>query len=273
MAVNGYINSSYTATVSGSWLSISSEGGAAPAQFTVTANPAGLKPGTYSGNVDVDLDTRVEEIQVTFVVSANPVLTTDPGSIVTFFGGGGAPPAVYVDVGVSSGTPQSFTVASGVPAWLQIVSNASGMTTPTQVGVALAAQTLPTGEYVADIILTPVATGGPAVVVPVLLVVANAIAVATNPASLSFTAAAGAGPQNLTVEVLASPATQFTAGATTVSGGNWLSVSPISAVANAGNTALTVTASAANLAVGNYQGAITLTTAGGVVTRFPLRLR
>ena len=270
VAVNGTINSSYTATVSGSWLSVSSEGGTAPAQFTVTASPAGLQPGTYSGHVDVDMDTRVQDIQVTFVVSKGPVLTTDPGSIVSYFGGGGPPPPVALDVSASSGPAQSFTIASGVPAWLQIVSNVPGLTTPTQLTVTLGAETLPTGTYLADIILTPVGTGGPAVVVPVLLVIANAIAVVPNPTSLSFSAAAGSGPQSMTVEVSASSATQFTAGATTASGGTWLSVSPTSAVANTGNTALTVTADATNLADGNYQGTVTLTTAGGVITQIPV---
>lgn len=264
--VNGSANASYTATVTGAWLSISSAGGSAPAQLTVTANPKGLAAGTYPGSVVINLDTHIQNISVTLIVSANPVLTTTPGGFIfNYLGGNGLPSPEPLDVGVSSGPNQSFTVASGVPAWLQLGSISSSFETPASLSVGLAPQTLPTGTYVADIILTPAGAGGVPVVVPVLLTVESATPVVPNVTSLSFSAGAGGAPQSQTVEVTAASPTSFTASAN--SSGNWLSVSPTSGNANATNTPLTVTADATKLAAGTYQGAVDLITTGGVVTQ------
>ena len=269
VVVNGFANATYTATVTatGTWLSVSSTGGTAPAQLTVTASPVGLPAGTYSGSVLINLDTHIQDIQVTLIVSASPVLTAYPGGLIFAYFGGSAPPTpVPLNVNVSSGPFQSFTVASGVPAWLKIGSGGSSLATPASLTITLAPQTLPTGTYLADIILTPAGAGGVPVVAPVLLLVSDATAVVPNLTSLTFSAAAGGAPQSKTVEVTASPATTFTASASTTSGGSWLSVSPTSASANAGNKPLTITADATSLGAGTYQGFVTLTTAGGVVT-------
>jgi uncharacterized protein (TIGR03437 family) len=108
-------------------------------------------------------------------------------------------------------------------------------------------------------------------VVPVLLTVESATAIVASPTSLSFSAAAGGIPQSQSIEVSAASATAFTASVSTTSG-SWLSVSPASGIANTLNTALTVTADAAKLADGTYQGTVTLTTAGGVVTQIAVTL-
>jgi uncharacterized protein (TIGR03437 family) len=100
--------------------------------------------------------------------------------------------------------------------------------------------------------------------VPVLLLVTGSTAVVPNPASVSFSAMAGAGPQSKTVDLTAPVPTTFTASASTAGGGNWLSVSPTSGTANTVNLPLTITASAASLGVGSYAGTITLTTSLGV---------
>jgi uncharacterized protein (TIGR03437 family) len=267
VSVTGVVNTSYTTTVKGTWLSISPPSGQTPAQPVVTANPVGLQPGTYSGTVQIAVGPNVQVIQVTLTVSANAVLTTNPGGYITSYDGGDPAPApLTLDVGVSSGPRQAFTVAPGVPAWLTVGPPGSP-STPVSLSVTLTPQTLPTGTYLADIILIPTAAGGIPVVVPVLLQVLDAPGVVSNHNSLSFSGTAGGAPQSQTIEVTATTATAFAANTSTVSGGGWLSVSPTSGVANPGNTALTVTADAASLAAGSYQGTVTLTTAGGVVTQ------
>jgi uncharacterized protein (TIGR03437 family) len=271
--VNGPPSSTYTATVTpiGGWLSISSTGGSTPAQLTVTANPKALAAGTYTGTVQIDFDTHIQNIQVTLTVSANPVLTTTPGAFIDNYYGGDPPLApLTLEVNVSSGAPQPFTIASGVPAWLQVSSGNLPLETLTTLKATLAVNTLSTGTYLAQIILIPTAAGGVPVVVPVLLTVENATPVVANVASLSFSGAAGTGPQNTTIEVTAASPTSFTASTSTVSGGSWLSVSPASGNASVANTPLTVTADATNLAKGTYQGTVTLTTAVGVETKIPV---
>jgi uncharacterized protein (TIGR03437 family) len=273
VSVLGTPDLTYTATVTpaGGWLSVSPASGAGASQLTVTANPGILAPGTYTGTVQIDLNTLKQNIQVTLIVSANPVLTTTPGDFIdNYYGGDPLLAPLSLEVNVSSGPGQSFAVAGGVPPWLQIGSQSSGGQTPIAVTATLAAQTLPTGTYLAQIILIPTAAGGIPVVVPVLLTVENATPIVANVASLSFSGAAGTGPQNTTVEVTAAAPTSFTASTSTASGGKWLSVSPASGNASVANTPLTVTADATNLAKGTYQGTVTLTTAVGVETQIPV---
>lgn len=270
--VNGTVNASFTATVNGAWITVSSLGGVAPAELMVTANPAGLAAGTYNGTVVIDLDTHVQSIAVTLVVSADAVLMTNPGAyLFNYSGGSAAPSPQALSVTISSGGSQSFTYATGLPSWLSITGGAV-LSTPATLTVTLSPQTLPNGTYEADIILTPSAAGGYPLVVPILLLVTGSTAVVPNPASLSFSATSGSAPQSKTVEVTAAVPTPFTTSASTASGGSWLTVSPASGAANAVNLPITVTASAANLAAGSYSGAVTITTNVGVQTKIPVAI-
>ena len=274
VAVNGFGSASYTATVTGSFISVSSSGGIAPATLNVTASPVGLQPGTYSGKVDIDLDTHIQEIAVTLVVSASPVLTASAGGFIfTYSGanGGGAPPTpAQLSITVSGGAAQSFTFATGLPVWLQINSGSTTLTTPDTLTLTVVPQSLATGTYLADVILTPTTAGGIPLVVPVLLLVSSATPVIPNPTTLTFSGLAGAGPQSKTLQVSATSPTAFSTGATTATGGNWLSVLPGGGTATFTYTSLTVTADATSLTAGTYQGTVTLTTAGGVLTLVPI---
>lgn len=261
--INGFGAASYTIQITGDWISVSAISGSAPTQVTVSVNPTGLVAGTYVGSLVVNLNTHIQRITVTLIVSANPVLTTDLGGFIfNYVGGNLPPPAFTLNVGVSNGGGQAFIYAPGVPSWLGISSTSNNLSAPQPLTITLSPQTLPTGTYLAQIILVPTAAGGIPIVVPVFLVVINAPPAVPNPASLSFSAMAGDGPQSQTVAVTASTPTAFTA---TANGGEWLSVSPLSATANL-STPITVIADATSLAAGNYQGTVTLTTAGGVLS-------
>ncbi len=270
ITVTGFANASFTATVTAPWLSVSAASGPAPAQIIVSARPTGLAAGTYTGSVQIDVDTHIQDVAVTFVVSANPVLTTNTGDyIYNYFGGNPPPSPLDLDVNVSSGSPQTFTVATGVPSWLEVNTGGPTATTPAVLAVTLLPQTLGTGTYVAQIVLLP-ASGGPPVTVPVVLMVVNATAVIPSSGSLAFTAVAGGPPQSQTVQISAASTTAFTAAASTTSGGTWLTVAPASGTVNTVKSPLTVTADATSLGAGTYQGAIKLTTSTGVITVIPV---
>ena len=267
LAILGFGSATYTATVQGSWIGISATSGAAPANLTVTANPAGLQAGTYLGSVTIDVDTHEQVVQVTLIVSpaSAPVLMTSIGGLLYTYDGGYLPPAPStLVVGVSSGSPQTFSYASGLPPWLQI-SSSSQLTTPQTLTITLTPQIMPTGIYVAQIVLIPaVSTAVPnpvTLVVPVVLMVNNAPAAVPSVTTLNFTATAGQAPQTQNVQIIAASTTAFTA----ATSATWLSVTPDSATANLA-TDLTIGADATNLAAGNYQGTVTLTTAGGVIS-------
>jgi uncharacterized protein (TIGR03437 family) len=272
ITVTGFANASFTATVTQSWITLSAASGPAPAQIIVGANSTGLEAGTYTGSVHIDVDTHIQDVSVTLVVSANPVLTTNIGDFIyNYFGGNPPPSPLTLDVNVSSGSAQTFTVAAGVPSWLQVSTGGPTATTPIALAVTLLPQTLGTGTYVAQVILLP-SSGGPPVTVPVVLSVVNATAIIPSAASLSFTAAAGGPQQSQTVQISAASTTAYTAAASTTSGGTWLTVAPASGTATPGKSPLTITADATILAAGTYQGEVTLTTSGGVITVIPVTI-
>lgn len=266
--VNGFGAATYTATANANWIAVSSTAGASPAEVFVSVNPAGMAAGTYTGSVTIDVNTHVQNIRVTLIVSADGVLTTDTGGFVFFYPGGAEPPPPFnINVGSSNSGSITFDYATGLPAWVQVSTVLATLSTPAQLAITLSPQILPTGTYEAQIILVPVSTTGGLpgipIVVPIYLVVTNAPAANPSVTSLSFTAAASTGPQNQTVTVTASAPISFT---TAASGGTWLSVEPSSGTADLGTT-ITVTADATNLPQGNYTGTVTLTTTGGVITQ------
>jgi uncharacterized protein (TIGR03437 family) len=272
ITITGFANASYTATTTQSWIALSAASGPAPAQIIVGANPAGLAAGTYTGSVQIDVDTHIQDVSVTLVVSTSPVLTTNIGDFIYNYFGGNPPPApLSLDVAVSSGSAQTFSVAAGVPSWLEVSTGGPTGTTPAVLAVTLLPQTLGTGTYVAQIILLP-SSGGPPVTVPVVLSVVNATAIIPSSASLSFSAAAGGAPQSQTIQVSAASTTAYTAAATTTNGGTWLTVAPTSGTATPGKSSLTITADPTSLAAGTYQGKVTLTTSTGVITVIPVTI-
>jgi uncharacterized protein (TIGR03437 family) len=268
--IEGFGDSSFTATTSGGWLSVSSSSGPAPAQINVTANSVGLAAGTYNGSVVIDLDTHVQTIAVTLVVFAGPVLAASPGDLIFYYSGTNPTgPGVYSSQPVtidSTSAPEGFTFATEVPSWMQIGPSGT-LTTPQTLTVSITPQSLPTGLYVGQVVLTGSTSGAPSTVVPVLLTITNNPAVTASVTSLSFNSTAGGMPQNQTFNVSATTPITFTATPSTSSGGSWLSVSPGSATTGSGNIPMSVTADPTGLTAGAYAGEITLTTSGGVVTQ------
>jgi uncharacterized protein (TIGR03437 family) len=93
---NGY---PYTARSSAPWATVSPASGTAPQPLTVSVNPAGMAPGTYTGTVTVAAEGTEEKISVTMTVSAGPVITSvqnaaradgalAPNSFLTIYGTG-----------------------------------------------------------------------------------------------------------------------------------------------------------------------------------------
>jgi uncharacterized protein (TIGR03437 family) len=266
VVVTGVVNTNYTASSNMPWLSVSPPSGGTPAQLTVAVTPGTLAAGTYSGSVQVKVGGRTENVQVTLTVSDNPVLTTNPGEFVFSYVGGSPQPAPStLTVSTSSGPSQTFSYATGLPPWLQVSTLNVNLHTPLNLTVTISPQSLPTGTYLADIILTPSGAGGIPVTVPVLLTVSNAPPIVPSVTSLTFSAASGAGPQSQTVQLTSSTPTTFAAAVSANT--PWLSVSPAFGTTTYVNTPLTVTADATSLAEGTYTGTVILTTAGGVVSQ------
>lgn len=90
--------------------------------------------------------------------------------------------------------------------------------------------------------------------------------VTVEPSALRFnlTQNAASVTQSLTVANYGNQALQFSASATTNSGGNWLQLSPTSgSVASGGTSALAITVDPSDVTPGTYSGTITISAAGG----------
>jgi uncharacterized protein (TIGR03437 family) len=177
----------YTATVSQPWLSatISSSD---PTSLTITANPAGLTPGTYNGSVTISGPPGTLPITVPVQLQANigsagtPLLVS-PASL-SFVGIGGTtiPPQYLVISSSAIGTEQITISAVSDSGWLS-VDNASGMT-PVTVKASVS-NTLAPGSYAGSIVVTSLQSGN-STTVPVTFKLAARV-LSVSPSGLVFT--------------------------------------------------------------------------------------
>lgn len=65
----------FTASSSVPWATVSPANGTAPMPLRITVAPAGLAPGSYTGSITISAEGTTEQIAVTAVVSAGPVIT------------------------------------------------------------------------------------------------------------------------------------------------------------------------------------------------------
>jgi uncharacterized protein (TIGR03437 family) len=122
--------STFTAKTSTSWLSLSRSSGSAPANITVTVDPRGLAPGSYTGSIEVTGPNNTLRVPVGLTLAEPPGPNVTPAAI-TLTHQLGSPAPAPVSIGISSnGQPVSFTAASTTEtgiAWLT-VSPAAGST-------------------------------------------------------------------------------------------------------------------------------------------------
>jgi len=178
---------------------------------------------------------------------------------------GGAPVSQPLQVTSSTGAAINFFTFTNVT-WLKVngVSSASG-TTPSTVTVSADPTGLASGTYNTSL---SVFGGSNNVSVAVSFTVST---IGVNPSSITFSGyIAGStsipAAQSIT---LTGGSTSFTAAATTTSGGNWLQVTPLAGTSPGAVTAVLNSAVVPGLAVGTYQGKVTITPAGGT-TNIPV---
>lgn len=233
-------------------------------------------PGSYSGVVTIKATTQSSSavldsplvIPVTLQVTAGTP-TASPTSLTFSQTLGGSVAAQTINVGSSTGNPISFTAAATTTSggnWLS-VTPASG-TTPGSLSVTVSDANL-TGSatpYQGAITITA-AGSATSITVPVSFTVSPGTIAAT-PASLTFSQVqGGSAPAAQTITVTGTPgALNFTASATTATGGNWLSVSPASGSTSGSGSStsatVSVTVSAGSLTPSTYNGTVTIASAG-----------
>lgn len=254
----------------GSWLAVTPPSGSTPATLSVSVNPTGLAPGTYTGRVrTVAQDTAGGQLDVPVTITVLPALAVSPGALSFVFRiGATVPPAQTVAV-TSGGVPVAITAAALIETpsggtWLSVTP--PGATTPGNLTVAVNPSGLAAGSYAGTVRITATDSAGGTIEVPVTLSVNSMLT--SNPATLTFAYRVdGSIPPAQTVNVTSNGSAvsiASVASVTTPTGGTWLSVSPSSGTTPA---ALTVSVNPAGLSPGTYTGRIRSTaqdSAGGL---------
>ena len=233
------------------WLSVLPASGTTPATLTVSA-AGGMTAGTYQTAITVTGGVSPVSIPVMLTVSTAPNAITASSASISFSQVlGGTTPAQTVQL--SSPSPTNFTI-SNTSIWLT-AAPASG-TTPASLALSVNTSGLTAGTYQDTV---TVAGGAAPVTIPVTLTLTTDTFAAA-PASLSFAQTLnGTAPGSQTVQLTSSVPRNYTAS----SSSPWLSVGPASGTTPA---SLTVTANGAGLALGTYQGSITVNGAGAPFT-------
>ncbi|MBI3933834.1 MAG: hypothetical protein HY316_04025 [Acidobacteria bacterium] len=257
----------------GGWLAVSPSAGSTPGTMDVFVNAASLGAGTYRGSVTVQAPLASPpslSVAVTLTVQPAPAasLAVEPSSL-TFEGNAGAgnPPAQTLRISNTGGgtlnwTAQATTTTGGNRLSLSSASGSASASAPATIEVSATIGSLAAGTYSGSVRIQS-STTNESIAVPVTLLVRPvAGSILLSQRGLTFTGVAGGSAvpsQNFGILNTGQGAMSWTAQATTLSGGGWLSVSPASGTSTAGSPQpplVDVNVNVARLAAGQYSGLI-----------------
>ncbi len=228
----------FTASSTASWLSVTPSAGTLPTTLQVTADPSGLTAGSYQGSILIAVPfgaPAATSVSVTFTVqAATPaLLAVDTQNIAVSASQGGGPVARQFQVLNTGGGPLAFTITtvSAGGSWLSVTPTSGTATASSPVSVTAIATpgALPPGTYSGRITIK---AGAVTIGIPVSLSVsAPSASILLSQSALSFTAVAQGGaplPRVFGILNIGQGSMDWTAAVSTLTGGNWLSVSPAS---------------------------------------------
>ena len=258
---------STTASSVGDWLAV----GAADPQGGVSVsvspiNAAKLAAGVYTGAITVTaIGGALQNVPVTLVVTAAANFSVSPSTLVFNAQLGTAKQTQFLTV---TATDPSATFTASARGLSGLSVDTTGTFTPRQqVGVSMDSSSLQPGTYVGNILISGLNSSQ---VVPVTVFV-DAAVVTTAPSSLTFTYQSGGSIPASQVVSVNSNGTGVGFSAAASSAGSWLSVSPATGVTPG---ALTVSVAPLGLALGTYNGSITVSepSLGGRTQTVPVSL-
>jgi len=241
-----------------------------PTTVLVSVAPAGLTPGTYTGQITITSGAQVQSVPVTLTVTSGISLSAVPASLsFTQVANGSAPATQTVAINSTGGSALPFSANTTTTTggnWLTINGSTGGTfsgNAPGSITVAANGAGLAAGTYNGSVTITSVGASNPSLVIAVTLTVTSQSLAAT-PAAVSFNAAvAGSVPASQTISVAATGGSPVTFTATAQSNGpiKFLTVTPATGTTTQN---VTVSVNQAGLAAGSYTGTVTITsTAAG----------
>ena len=159
---SGGAQASYSAATSANWLTVTPKSGTlgvgASIPLSISASPAQLAPGTYTGSVTYSASGTTATVNVALTVSAGGVALLSVSPLTLAFSGvsGGTNPATQTVTVTDTGTASDTFSASTSATWLTVSptsgSLSAGGSTPSTVGVVLSG--LATGLYTGTVTYT-----------------------------------------------------------------------------------------------------------------------
>jgi uncharacterized protein (TIGR03437 family) len=248
-----------------SWLGVTPQSNIPTGQsFSINVNPAGLGAGTYNAVITATAANGIDTaaVNVALTISGSSAFTVTPSNPPPFlYQVGGTLPAP-ITFTVSSSTFQSFSISIQNAPWLS-TNTFGGFVGPNQDATfTLTAQPsgLPVGVTSGTVTLQPFSQGSN-IAIPVSIVVSNNPLLQASPTQLTFSAPfGGQPPASQTVNITASGVGNPIPFTFSSSDPSWLTASVNQAVTPA---TMTVSVAQGSLAVGTYNGTITLQPANG----------
>ena len=266
------------------WLKVTSFTGTTPATVTVSADPTGLNPGTYTSSLSVFGAGSATAVTVNASLTVSTI-GVNPSSITfpPYTQGGTIPQVQSITLSGSGGYTATASTVTGGP-WLSV--NPTSGNAPGAVSAILNATILTglaTGTYQGNITITPVGTvNNTPIIVPVTLTVLPTPPVSVNPSNMVFNIQQGGtsniSSQQLTISTAAGQSLSYSFSTSYATGTPaFLTVTPPAGNTDAttGTAQVAVGYSLSGLTVGNtYRGTIVLITPGGtpVQTSIPVTL-
>jgi len=266
-------------TSGGNWLSASPPSGQAPVTVSVSADARNLAAGTYQGAIDFSAPGAVPAlvtVTVTFTVAPAqpPSLAVEPSGL-TF----------QAAVGASSPPSQSFRISNaggGTLNWNAQVSTVSGgnwlsvspgtgsasPSTPSSVPVSVNSANLAAGTYTGSVTISSAATNQTQLVTVALAVSKTPQRLLVSRTGLTFIGVERGDlvpSQSIGILNLGQGVMSWTAQASILSGGVWLSVSPRSGASDAASLdipTVEVLVSVVGLRAGQHEGLVRIEAPG-----------
>jgi hypothetical protein len=253
----------------GNWLFAGPLSGSTPNTLVISVVPSLLSAGAYTGSIRVTatgpggaaVANSPLVIPVTLTMTQGTLAVTPAALSFTQTAGGPTPATQTLQIATNGpATNYTVTVNAGAIAVTWLVAAPTGGSTPGTVAISVDGSRLSPGTYRGLLTVSAPGVAGSPVTIPVTFTVTGG-ALAVVPAALTFSAilSAGAAASQAISVTASSGVLNFSASATVTGGGNWLSVTPSSAITPA---TLTVSANPAGLPPGTYSGSVTISSPG-----------
>jgi uncharacterized protein (TIGR03437 family) len=263
-------------TTGGDWLRATPAGGSAPGLVEISTNPAGMAEGSYSGLVTITTQGAIQQsstVSVDFAVDPPTPSETlaQPSTLMLSIPRGTVREERVVQItrrgpGATGFTAQVETETGGGWVTLPAAIGEATAQSPGRVRIVFQPSALPAGTYHARLLLD--ITGGPRIVVPVVMGVTNTReAITVSPSVVHMQAVAGSGvtpPKTVAVALNGPGAVNWQASVLADPGqSRWLTATPTGSRVNPGGISnLELRANTAGLDPGRYAAELLVSAPG-----------